>query len=127
MNTITLEFSPAVEAKLDKIIELLEAAQIVPAEQPTEAQKAPEPKPLEINRPAAETSQKVEEKPAPASTVTLEQIQQKVVQLAAIGEAKKAKVREVMRCYGSRVSDLKEIPDKWSEVWERLCSLESEG
>lgn len=61
-------------------------------------------------------------------TVTLEQIQQKVVQLAAgNGGAKKAKVREIINAYGAKVSDLKEQPEKWNEVWDKLTALESEG
>lgn len=61
-------------------------------------------------------------------TVTLEQIQQKVVQLAAgNGGAKKAKVREIINAYGSKVSDLKDQPEKWTEVWDKLTALESEG
>lgn len=59
-------------------------------------------------------------------TVTLEQIQQKVVQLAAgNGGTKKAKVREIINAYAKKVSDLPE--DKWSEVWGKLTALESEG
>ena len=61
-------------------------------------------------------------------TVTLEQIQQKVMQLATgNGGAKKAKVREIISTYGAKVSDLKDQPDKWSEVWDKLTALESEG
>lgn len=58
-------------------------------------------------------------------TVTLEQIQQKVVQLAAGNNgAKKAKVREIVNAYAKKVSDLPE--DKWSEIWSRLTDLEKE-
>lgn len=61
-------------------------------------------------------------------TVTLEQIQQKVVQLAAgNGGAKKAQVRAIINAYGAKVSDLKDQPDKWDEVWDKLNALESEG
>lgn len=63
---------------------------------------------------------------AVAPTVTLEQIQQKVVQLAAgFGGSKKAAVREIINAYAKRVSDLPE--DKWAEVWAKLTALESEG
>lgn len=62
-----------------------------------------------------------EEKP----TVTLAQIQQKVVQLAAgFGGSKKAKVREIVNTYAKKVSDLPE--DKWTEVWDKLTALEEE-
>lgn len=65
-----------------------------------------------------------EEKP----TVTLEQIQQKVLTLAAAaGGAKKAQVRAIISNYGTKVSDLKEQPEKWDEVWARLAALESEA
>jgi hypothetical protein len=70
--------------------------------------------------------------PAPEAkaepTVTLAQIQQKVMQLATVnGGAKKAKVREIISTYGAKVSDLKDQPDKWTEVWGKLTALESEG
>lgn len=70
-----------------------------------------------------------EETPAPKAeqtetkpSVTLEQIQQKVVTLAAAG--KKVQVREVITAYGSKVSDLKDQPEKWDEVWDKLTALE---
>lgn len=69
---------------------------------------------------AAETA---EEKAEP--TVTLEQIQQKVTQLAAANNgAKKAEVREIVNAYAKKVSELP--ADKWTEVWSKLCALESE-
>ena len=77
-----------------------------------------------------ETPTAKEDAPAePAKpTVTLEQIQQKVVQLAAgNGGAKKAQVRTIINAYGAKVSDLKDQPDKWDEVWGKLTALESEG
>lgn len=58
-------------------------------------------------------------------TVTLAQIQQKVVQLAAgFGGSKKAAVRDIINAYAKKVSDLPE--DKWDEVWNKLTALESE-
>lgn len=61
------------------------------------------------------------EQPAPA--VTIEQIQQKVMQLAvADGGAKKAQVREIVNAYAKKVSDIPE--DKWAEVWGKLTALE---
>lgn len=105
---------------------------------PTEASQeltgAPEEKPAEKNAPeqnepavAAEAPQEVAEpapeEPEPAKpSVTLEQIQQKVVKLAAAG--KKAEVREIVTTYGAKVSDLKDQPDKWDEVWGKLAALE---
>ena len=69
-----------------------------------------------------------EEKPEPVEpTVTLDRIQQKVVQLAAgNGGAKKAKVRAIINAHGARVSDLKEKPEVWAEVWKQLTALERE-
>jgi hypothetical protein len=78
--------------------------------------------PPEEEKPTAEETAPTE----PAKpTVTLEQIQQKVVQLAAgNGGAKKAKVREIVNAYAKKVSDLPE--DKWTEIWDKLTALESE-
>lgn len=71
---------------------------------------------------------KAEPTEQPKPTVTLEQIQQKVIQLAAgNGGAKKAKVREIINTYGAKVTDLKDQPEKWTEVWGKLTALESEG
>lgn len=73
--------------------------------------------------PVAEEAPMKEEAPKPA--VTLEQIQQKVMQLAtADGGSKKAQTRAVISEYGSKVSDLKDKPEKWAEVWEKLTALE---
>lgn len=61
-------------------------------------------------------------------SVTLDQIQQKVLQLATLnGGAKKAQVRTIISAYGAKVSDLKEQPEKWTEVWKKLTALESEA
>ena len=59
-------------------------------------------------------------------SVDLAQIQQKVVQLCASGE-KKAAVRAVINEYGAKVSDLKDQPEKWDEVWAKLAKIEQEG
>lgn len=102
-------------------------------ETPTAPQDEPEAQTQELVNPTEETNTceategdtpPWEEKP----TVTLEQIQQKVLQLATVdGGAKKASVRTIISAYGSKVSDLKEQPDKWTEVWEKLTALESEA
>lgn len=82
--------------------------------------------------PKTEEAPTVEEEAQPVATetakptVTLAQIQQKVVQLAAgFGGAKKAAVRDIINAYAKKVSDLPE--DKWVEVWNKLTALESEG
>lgn len=128
-TTITIELCAEDRARLDKIIEKLgeiqqpncsacvkTVAEVVSVH-PAEAQAAAEePAPDEA---PTETPEPVEEiKPV----VTLEQIQQKVVQLAAAG--KKAEVRQIVNTYGAKVSDLKDQPDKWGEVWDKLTALE---
>ena len=92
-----------------------------PAEQEAPATThAEEEKPAEVKEPPAE-------EPKNEPTVTLEQIQQKVVQICAGYEGKKKPaVRAIINTYGSKVSDLKEQPDKWTEVWEKLTALEKE-
>lgn len=147
MNTITIELSAEDRARLDKLTAALEQAGMgCTCKCKTEDKPAaPEPKakkskpekaaetPTEVaDEPTPITDIPAEEKPAEtttaATTVTLEQIQQKVVQLAAgNGGAKKAQVREIISAYGAKVSDLKEQPDKWDEVWAKLTALESEG
>ena len=71
-----------------------------------------------------------ENPPQPTETVTegpeitLEQVQKKVVQLAAgWGGAKKAQVRAIINDYAPKVPDLP--VDKLPEVWERLLALEA--
>ena len=144
-------------ARLDRLAEALEKythkCAIIPADQVDPDQMAVDPEMLAAekklaelineepkNEPQEPTKEEVpastpteEEKPAevketPAEpTVTLAEIQQKVVQLAADnGGAKKAKVREIINAYGAKVSDLKDLPDKWNEVWEKLTALEKE-
>lgn len=148
MNKITIELCAEDRARLDRIAELLEkqttesdncscrckaestpeqmsidvdalTPPTVSAENHTDAQEEPTP----ITAPAEPEMPTEEKKP----TVTLEQIQQKVMQLAtANGGAIKGKVRDIISTYGSKVSDLKEQPDKWDEVWAKLTALESE-
>lgn len=147
MNTITIEFCAEDRARLDRILEALE--KVAPRQlYVLDLDSAPaegieiEPQALETTEPT--NTQPEPEKPTEASTeddttapdpeptteskepaVTLEQIQQKVVQLAAANNGeKKAAVREIIKAYGTKVSDLKDEPDKWGEVWEKLTALE---
>lgn len=144
MTTIEIQLCKEDRARLDRIIEGLDALKhetvqtpITKAEDtvpvsPTVPQDEPEAQTQELVNPTEETNTSEateadappwEEKP----TVTLEQIQQKVLQLATLsGGAKKAQVRTIISAYGSKVSDLKEQPDKWTEVWEKLTALEKE-
>jgi hypothetical protein len=98
--------------------------ELEPVEAPTEPQEATEANAEEITPQADETA--TEEPTAKeVPEVTLEQIQQKVVQLAACdGGKKKAQVREIINTYGTKVSDLKDMPEKWNEVWDKLTALE---
>ena len=100
-----------------------------PAETPKNATEEAKAETAPIDHPADEELPWSEDAPAeePEPTVTLDQIQQKVIQLAAHnGGAKKAKVREIINAYGSKVSDLTEKPEKWTEVWKQLTALETE-
>ena len=113
MNIITIQLCAEDRERLDRLKEALEnritqAAPSVPTESVTVE---------------SESSVSVkEDKPV----VTLEQIHQKVVLIAAgFGGTKKVAVRELINAYAKKVSDLPE--DKWQEVWDKLTALESEG
>lgn len=148
MNEITIKLCDEDRARLDKLTAALEKRaeqtdkwapvpeikQDKPAkkratastEKPTAAPEAPAP-----ITDTPEEEKPTEEPTAPAEkaapSVTFEQIQQKVVQLAAgFGGAKKAQARDIISAYGAKVSDLKEQPDKWDEVWDKLTALERE-
>lgn len=118
----TIEFSLCAEdrRRLDAIISLLGAVgtpfpAVTPA-QPTQTKEEPK-----AETPKAEMT-KPEEAPKPS--IDLAQIQQKVVQLCTRGADTKAAVRGVINEYGTKVSDLKDKPDAWAEVWQRLSALE---
>ena len=147
MNHITIEFCEEDRARLDRLAAALDAvaAYVTKAQKqaPEEAEATPEPvtppaeeKPTESTKTTTEETETSTTTEAPAAkeeapavpTVTLEQIQKKVMQLAVANDgAKKAQVREIINAYGAKVSDLKEQPDKWTEVWNKLSALESEG
>lgn len=83
--------------------------------------------PAPVTAPEAPAADKDEPKKAEPS-VDLAQIQQKVVQLCALdGGVHKAAVREIINQYGAKVSDLKDQPEKWDEVWKKLCEIATEG
>lgn len=157
MNTITIELCAEDRARLDRLAEALEkracdscvtsAPEIMKSQQQDPVQKAlaetlaKAEKPAEATETAPEateaetlpTTPEKQEEPTEetgASDVpplTLEQIQQKVITIAAASNDKKAKAREIISAYGTKISDLKDKPDKWAEVWEKLVALESEG
>jgi hypothetical protein len=81
--------------------------------------------------PVTAPEEPTEDKPEPVKaepSVDLAQIQQKVVQLCALdGGVHKAAVRGIINQYGVKVSDLKDQPEKWDEVWKKLCEIATEG
>lgn len=122
-----LTYKEAVQDDIQKKLADTLAKAETPAEPPknatgeAEAVTAPIDHPAEEDLPWGDPAQPADAKP----TVTLEQIQQKVVQLAAGNNgAKKAQVRAIVNAYAKKVSDLPE--DKWSEVWGKLTALEKE-
>lgn len=139
MNKIVFELCAEDRARLDRLTEALEKTAPIeiefnPVALDTTPQEAPKEEPKENNSPKEEptpeaTTEDTEptQDDEPELNITLEHIQQKVMQLAVDnGGAKKAQVRAVISAYGSKVSDLKDQPDKWAEVWEKLTALESE-
>lgn len=152
-NRITIELCAEDRTRIDRLTDAIERAAVKPEQlagqlalgleilQPNKVAEPPKNTAEEAEKPAPANTQPKKEEPTPAEnpqqaeavkakeepTVTLEQIQQKVVQLAA-GQngAKKAKVRAVINAYGAKVSDLKDQPDKWTEVWDKLVELEKE-
>lgn len=99
-----------------------------PTEKPTEATEAPTAEAAPIDHPAAEDLPWETAAPAEEAkpTITQDQLQQKVMQLAAANNgAMKAKVREIVNAYAKKVSDIPE--DKRAEVWVKLTALEKGG
>lgn len=125
MNTITIELCKEDRARLDRIAELLEAQK---AGKVNPVENKPQ-KPEKVEEPAK--AQPVEEKkaePAPAPqadkeeaapAVTLDDVRQLVVQLAANG--KKAEARAIVTKYAKSVG---EIPaDKVAAVFSELRAV----
>lgn len=107
-----------------KLAETLARAN-TPTEKPTEAAGAPIAEAAPIDHPADEDLPWGTEPPAAEAkpTITQEQLQQKVTQLAAANNgALKNKVREIVQAYAKKVSDVPE--DKRAEVWDKLAALE---
>lgn len=141
-NIIKFEFSAEDRQLLNEIVSGLTVFSHLLIKLTTTPEKdvAKEPQELEADKQATEqantTPEPVQAPEAPAEapqeptktepSVDLAQIQQKVVQLCASGE-KKAAVRAVINEYGAKVSDLKDQPEKWDEVWKKLCAIEQEG
>lgn len=122
-QSATQPTAPALDETQQALANVLSRAETATEPQEAETFTDTQPEP-EQPKEAPKTEPQAEEKP----TVTLEQIQQKVVQLAASnGGAKKPQVRAIISNYGTKVSDLKEQPDKWAEVWKKLTALEKEA
>ena len=134
-NTVGQYVNPAAE---EKPVQEPTAPQEQAAEHPV-ADPFPTPEPEAPTPAAAAPTQEAaapEEEPQ-KPTVTLEQIQQKVVKLAASGagvkdpalieqaKAKKAKVRDIINAHAPKVSELP--PECWDKVWAELIALESEA
>lgn len=113
MTTIQIELPQNLEAKLDKILNLLEGLggiSVAPAQQ--EAQKA-EPVKATTETQAPPASE-------PVKTYSKADVQQAVVRASAAGH--KAQVREIVTKYAARVSEIPE--DKYGEVMDALSRLE---
>jgi hypothetical protein len=125
------DFEPEQPAEPDPIQQKLAqtlAKASTPAEKPTEATGAPTVEAAQTADPIEETPTQEEDAPAPEvkPTITQDQLQQKVMQLAAANNgALKAKVREIVNAYAKKVSDVPE--DKRAEVWDKLTALEKGG
>ena len=139
MTIAPLELCAEDRARLDKIIEALSkphncdkcveaaVAYVTAPATATETQEAPTEAPTEAPAPTVEAPK--DESPAEAEktaaetapAVTLADIQQKVVALAAAG--KKAEVKAIVNAYADRVSAIPE--DKVAEVWAKLTALEA--
>lgn len=126
MNSITITL-PTVEAKLDRIIELLEQFTTHDCSKCTESvvkfvaselgqTEQAEPEEEEIPGPVKPVETPAPEKPA----VKLADVQKKVVDLSTAGQ--KDAVKAVIQAYAPRVSAIPE--DKLAEVLEKLTALE---
>ena len=101
MNAITIELSAEDRKRLDRLADAFEAYFGKATREEPVAEKEP--------------------------TVTLAQIQQKVVLLCAdTNGEKKAKARAIVTAYSPTVSGLSDFPDKWDEIWDKLTALEKE-
>lgn len=137
MNNIIIELCAEDRARLDRLAAAMEKAtanSVTTAKTPTATTEPPQkdeiPEPVEIVTPKPEKVAEPEPVPEiPAEddlpSPNLADIQSKVMQLAtANGGAKKAQVRAIISAYGAKVSDLKDKPSVWPEVWDKLTALE---
>lgn len=126
MNHITIELCAEDRRRLDRVIRAMEMVTgIGTTDAASEAPGIVEPIVDETDvvsePPKAEPTK--QQNPSPIEDVPLEQIQKKVVELAA-NNTKKARVRDIIQMHGKKVSDLK-TPEQRMAVWEKLSALEA--
>jgi hypothetical protein len=129
MNTIHIEL-PGIEAKLDRIIELLEKQTTHNCESCVNTATRYVAEALQGTQEAAPVTEDAPEAPAPwepdpspfpdQPAIKHADVQKKVVELSAAG--KKAEVKEIVTAYAKNVSGIPE--DKLAEVWAKLTGLE---
>lgn len=123
-----LEWKESQQDPIQQAIAATLAKASTPTEKPTEAPEAPTAEAAPIDHPADEDLPWKAAAPAEEAepTITQDQLQQKVMQLAAANNgALKAKVREIVNAYAKKVSDIPE--DKRTDVWGKLIALEEGG
>ena len=138
MNTITIELSVEDRERLDKLLAAVNALNAsllanqgmiaiadagTHAEQPSESHTAQENAPGKVTTPTADAPQSAAQTTTEASdSVTLADVQRKVVELCGPPYNKKAQVREIVKAYAPKVTG---IPaDKCAEVMGKLTALE---
>lgn len=148
-NTITLELCAEDRARLDRLTAAMAnlAAEIAPTmiepinlavppeavapqKAPQKPQEVPKAEPVQTDAPEAEPvaeAATAQEEPTKEPTVTMDQIRQLTIQLAAAGGDIKQKAIQVIKTYGEKVSDLEPQPDKWDEAWAKLNAIKQEG
>lgn len=121
MNTRTIEEILALLERIASALERISPATPESVEAPEKPQNTPEPEKVETPEPVADPAPVAPAQPEEKPSVTIDQIRKMVVTLSAMGNEKKAAVRDVILKYGVNVSG---IPaDKYPEVMEQLTAL----
>lgn len=97
-------------------------------EEATAPQTEEKPEPVETVAPVEEVTAPAEPEPVAepeTPTVTLDDIQALVLQLASPAGGKRDQVRAIVKEYAERVSLIK--PEKFAEVMDKLTALDKEG
>lgn len=126
--TVIVELCAEDRARLDRIAGLLadnqpKVYQTVPTETAQEPATAPEAEAPVNDSPAPEAPEQPEPAAAeePVKTVTKEELQALVQELAAPGTGKRDAVKAIVQQYAKKVSDIPE--DKRAEVMQQLIDL----